>query len=225
MLECDYELIGTNSILWHADDVEAADEVAAWRNATENKDFSKPGDDRSPPWTWHSYLYHDGKHLAVPQANIMTALRTAGAKMRLKGTQTFKSLSQTGLLITSDFCRFESNGGQINVSDIVAMRNLSFSEQKAAVRRLGFDLYVKRAKLPSSKNIRVRAKFEDWRVTGTIIANEPAITFEVLAEMFRLSGRYAGLMDWRPSSPKSSGPHGTYDAILRMHDAKARKPA
>ena len=47
------------------------------------------------------------------------------------------------------------------------------------------------------------------------MVSEPAITAEVLGQMFYMAGRMAGLMDWRPSSPKSPGSYGMYTAKLK----------
>jgi hypothetical protein len=33
--------------------------------------------------------------------------------------------------------------------------------------------------------------------------------------MFAIAGQYAGILDWRPSSPKSPGPYGKYSARLK----------
>jgi hypothetical protein len=215
-MEFAFTLTGTMPILLHADDVMAADELTDWRKDPKNKSVSVAGDDRSPPWTWQTYLYHDGTHLAIPQENIMTALRVAGAKIPAKGKSTFKAMSQTGLLITTDFCRFTNHGEQIAVADIQALRDLKFSEQVRGARELGFDLLVKRAKLDRSKNVRVRAKFDDWKVEGTVAVSEPAITQDILVQLFEIAGRYAGLCDWRPSSPKSPGPYGMFASDVRL---------
>jgi hypothetical protein len=81
MLDYEFVLKCLSPILTHNDDVMASDELAAWRKDPKNKSVSVPGDDRSPPWTWMTYLYHDGVRLAMPQDNIMCALRHAGAKV------------------------------------------------------------------------------------------------------------------------------------------------
>jgi len=73
MTEMSFELKGITPLLMHRDDVEAADEVKAWRADPKNKNISVPGDDRSPAWTWQIYCYSDGVHLAYPQENIMVA--------------------------------------------------------------------------------------------------------------------------------------------------------
>ena len=94
-----FTLTGQTPLLLHADDVEKADQLQEWRKDSENRDISVKGDDRSPPWTWHTYCYHDGKHLTVPSDNLMVSLREGAKEIILKGQKTFKSLSQSGLLL------------------------------------------------------------------------------------------------------------------------------
>jgi hypothetical protein len=118
-------------------------------------------------------------------------------------------------MVTSDHCRFTNHGKQIKVADLLKFRDEPFSEHVARVRDLGFDLSVKRAKIGTSKHVRVRPMFHEWAVSGTIMVNEPAITADVLAQLFEIAGRLAGLGDWRPSSPSKPGVWGMFDASLR----------
>jgi hypothetical protein len=211
----DFELTGRTACLFHADDVEAADELKAWRNDPENKKASVAGDDRSPPWTWMSYLYHDGEYLCMPGANIMVALRHAAAKITMKGKTSFKSASQSGLFIPDEFCEFRGPNGRVALADVLKLRDLPFAEQAKAVQPLGFRLFVKRAKVNNKKHVRVRARFDAWSVRGSVEILDPIITPEVLRQMWELAGRYAGLLDWRPSSKESPGPYGIFDAKLK----------
>ena len=88
-----FELTGEMPLLMHSDDVEAADELKEWRKDPANKDLSVAGDDRSPAWTWQTYLYSDGEHVTIPGANLMVNLRTAATQIILKKQKTFKELS------------------------------------------------------------------------------------------------------------------------------------
>lgn len=221
-MEFDFTLRGTQPLLMHADDVIQSDELMAWRKDPTNSGVSVAGDDRSPPWTWQTYLYHDGEHLAMPQECVMAALRNAGAKLPHKGKATFKSLSQSGLLIMSDYCEFRCNGELIPLASIVKFRDEPFAAHVDKARKLGFDLSIKRAKVNTSKHVRVRARFDDWSVSGQIAVSEPAITPEVLSRMFELAGKLSGIGDWRPSSPKSPGPYGMFTAELKPIGAKRR---
>jgi len=61
-----FELTGFMPLLMHADNIEGSDELTEWRKLPANKGLSVPGDDRSPGWTWQTYLYHDGEHVVMP---------------------------------------------------------------------------------------------------------------------------------------------------------------
>lgn len=211
--ELSFELKGIMPLLMHADDVEAADELKRWRSDPANKNISVPGDDRSPPWTWQTYCYSDGTHLAYPQENIMVALRQAGAQLILKKQKTYKEISQSGLLIVSEFCEFQNNGKQVTTAPLTAVKNKSFAEQAAAVQKHGFKLFMKRARVGTSKHIRVRPRFDNWSIKGRIqiLANE--ITPEILTQLFNLAGR-VGLGDWRPGC-KTPGPFGMFTATVK----------
>jgi hypothetical protein len=224
-MEYGFTLTSLMPILFHADDVEAADELNRWRRSAENKAVSVAGDDRSPAWTWQTYLYHDGEHLAIPQENIMACLCKAGAMIPMpKGKSTFKSASQSGLVILSEFCEFRSGGKQVAMTSIAAMGGLAFAEQAAGAKKLGFELKVKRATIGKSKHVRVRAMFRSWAVSGVIEVLDPLITAGVLAEMFDIGGRKVGILDWRPSSPKKPGPYGTFKSEVKPL-AAAKKSA
>jgi hypothetical protein len=214
-----FELTGVTPLLWHADNVEAADEIKEWQKAKENKDASVKGDDRSPPWIWIKYLNHDGVNLALPQENLMATIRAAGAKIAIptsKRSENFKKLSQSGLMTDSEYCRFLSGGKQVSIKDIYKFKDRPFSEHKKAVAAMGFELSVKRARVGQAKHVRVRAKFDEWSVLGTLAVAEPLITFQILEEMFFIAGDKVGLCDWRPGSPSSPGPFGRFTSTLKQ---------
>jgi hypothetical protein len=210
-----FELTGRTPLLMHADDVEAADTLETWRKDPENKKQRKAGDDRSPAWTWMTYLYADGEQVVMPSDNIMTALRHAGAQITMSGQKTFKSVSQSGLLILEDHCELYTPKGQVSLAALKKLESKPFADQAKAVQALGFSLFVKRATVGQAKHVRVRPRFDDWRVSGTVDVIDPAIGEEVLRQMFDLAGRYAGLGDWRPSSPKKPGHFGTFESKLK----------
>ena len=75
----------------------------------------------------------------------------------------------------------------------------SFPEMREKVRELGFDLLIKRAKIGTSKHIRVRPEFSaGWRISGHISVWDEQITGDALASILEYSGQYKGLCDWRP---------------------------
>lgn len=207
-----FELVGKMPLLMHADDVEMADTLKAWRQDPANKNLSVPGDDRSPGWTWHTYVYSDGEHIAMPAENVMVALRQAGAQMILKKQKTFKEITQSGLLIATEFCEFTNGGKQIPLDKIDKMRDDPFAVQAEAVKKAGYRLFVKRARVGTSKHVRVRPRFDDWKVSGTISILKNEITFEILEQLFNLAGS-VGLCDWRPGC-KTPGPYGMFTANI-----------
>jgi hypothetical protein len=221
----DFVLTGTMPLLMHGDDIEASDELTAWRKHADNKSVRVAGDDRSPPWTWQTYLYTDGERVAMPQENVMTALRDAGKRITTTGKATFKSLSQSGLLIDTGYLEFLNRGEPIAMADVTAFRNAAFVEHKRRARDLGFDLSVKRARVGSSKHIRVRPRFDNWSIRGSIYVLDAAITDDILRQLFEIAGKYIGLCDWRPSAKESPGPHGTFTAALAPAKAARKKSA
>ena len=198
-------------MLMHADDIEAADELIAWRKDPKNKNFSKAGDDRTPAWTWQTYLYRDEENaIAMPSQNLMVAIRQGAARIILKGNKTFKELSQSGLFIAAENLKFTVNGEQISLKSIDKMKekNISFDKQADAVRDLGFRLFLKRARIGTAKHIRVRPRFDKWEVSGEIQVLVPEITDEIREQLFEYAGNI-GLCDWRPGC-KTPGPYGMF---------------
>ena len=208
-----FELKGIMPLLMHWDDVEQADTLTAWRKDPSNKSISQAGDDRSPAWTWLTYIYNDGKHVAFPAHNLMVCLRSAGTQMIMKRQKTFKEASQNGLLIMTEFLEFKTHGKQIKVADLNKLKNKKFSDHMAAARDMGFSLDVRRARVGTSKHIRVRPRFDDWTISGSIRILAKEITPEILEQMFELGGR-GGLCDWRPSC-KTPGPYGMFEAKVK----------
>ena len=215
MYSVDFKITGVMPLLMHSDDVEASDELDAWRKDAANKNRSKAGDDRSPAWTWTTYLYSDGENIALPSANLMVALRQAGAQKILKKQKTFKEITQSGLLIENEFLQFFCRDKPVKNDWIDALRedDASFIDHKKAVEENGFSLYVKRAKIGTSKHVRVRPRFDHWSAAGRMSVLMPEITFDILTELFQLAGR-VGLGDWRPGC-KTPGPFGMFEAKIK----------
>uniref|UniRef100_UPI003B987325 hypothetical protein n=1 Tax=Klebsiella pneumoniae TaxID=573 RepID=UPI003B987325 len=75
---------------------------------------------------------------------------------------------------------------------------------------------VKRAKVGTSKHIRVRPMFEKWAVITTLMVVDPkeyGITQEVLQKILNKAGSLCGLGDWRPSS-RTPGQFGRFKATV-----------
>lgn len=209
-----FELTSVSPMIHHKDDVEGADELEVWRNDPENANVSRRGDDRSPPWTWFSYLYHDGQHVTLPFENLMSCLLAAGARKVLKGRKTFKELTQSGLSPNDDHFRFLARGKEVPVAPLYELSRHPFGGQGAAVRPYHFHLFVKRAPVGKGKHVRVRPRFPDWSVSGSLSVMREELTHAVIGEIFAIAGNL-GLGDWRPSSPRRPGPYGKFTAKLR----------
>lgn len=202
-------------ILMHADNIEWADRMTQWVRDPKNKSMSKAGDDRTPPWRWQGSLNTDGERITLPSEYIMRCLMEGAAQVSTgNGKTTFKARSQSGMfcqefhwpLIIRDKTILMSQ-----IKDICALE--TFAEQAKAAQETGFSLFVKRAKIGTSKHIRVRPRFDNWSTVGIIIVVDDLITTAVLEQILEVSGRYKGLGDWRPGA-KTPGPFGTFSATV-----------
>lgn len=205
-------------ILMHADNIDWADRMDAWRADADNKAMSKAGDDRTPPWRWIGCLNFDDFKtgvVTIPSEYIMRTLMEGAAGVPTgKGQKTFKSQSQSGLICSDFHWPLLVNGKTIPMAEIQKLMppgKVSFQQQKEAAEDLGFSLFVKRVKIGASKHIRVRPRFDNWSVTGEIIITDEQITKKILQSIFDQSGTYKGLGDWRPGC-KTPGPWGTFKA-------------
>lgn len=206
----DFTIVGETPLLIHADDVEMSDRIKQWQQDPENRNQSVPGDDRSPPWTWQTRLYHNGECLTVPVDNLSSALLEAGKTMILKRSTTYKELSQVGLFFHVDEMPIFTNGNTVPLAAVLGMRDLSFAEQSQQARSLGFSLFVKRAKVGNSKHVRVRARFDEWQLNGRVEIISKDMTVDAMKQLFNIAGFYKGLCDWRPSSPRKPGRFGRF---------------
>ena len=91
-----------------------------------------------------------------------------------------------------------------------------FDAHLEAVKGMGFDLLVKRAKVGTSKHIRVRPMFKSWALVTTLVVPDPkesGLTREVLQKILDKAGSLCGLGDWRPSS-RTPGQFGRFKATV-----------
>ena len=210
---------GLSPLLMHSDNLAMAEKLAAWRKDPANKAQSTKGDDRSPAWTWLSYAYHDGRNFNLPSDNLMTCLREAGAKVSTgKGTETFKKHTQSGLMVDGQGFALYARGATVPIEPFKSLDGeQDFLKHTELVESYNFELMVKRAKVGQSKHIRVRPMFRSWSAEGTITVLDETIsglTEPVLQTILKQAGSLIGVGDWRPSSPKSPGPFGTFSATI-----------
>lgn len=208
-------ITGLTPLLMHWDNIQWADDMEAWKNDPGNKKNSRAGDDRTPAWRWIGSVYNDGANVVIPSDNLARAMMEGGAMVLVPGGRsgkTFKAQSQSGIRTLEESWALTVNGNAIDYADIDALRQVSdFKEHIAAARRLGFDLFVKRAKVGASKHIRVRPRFDQWAASGEVAVLDEQITHGVLSDILSYAGKYKGLGDWRPGG-RTPGSYGMFTA-------------
>lgn len=211
-------LTGKTPLLMHHDNIEWADFMDAWKSDAKNKSKSKAGDDRTPAWRWLGCCYHDGRHLVMPQANIMRSLMEGGAMVPVPGGKmgkTFKSQTQSGMMSVDPYWPLSIHGALVPWADLESLKDEdSFTANRELARAAGFDLMVKRAKIGTSKHVRVRPQFDaGWTLSGSLAVWDEQITEGALEQILLYAGQYKGLGDWRPGG-KTPGPYGTFSAEI-----------
>lgn len=207
-------LTGETALLLHHDNLAWAESMKQWGKDPANKTISVAGDDRSPAWRWIGNLYVNQDVVVISSDNLMTLLREGGKLCPVgKGAKTFKAQTQSGIHVNQIGWPITVNGRAVPYGPIRELSNNdSFAQHEELVGSLGFCLFVKRARIGQAKHVRVRPRFDNWQVQGTITVFDDMLTEEVLQQILTFAGKYCGLGDWRPSSPKSPGPFGKFTA-------------
>ena len=213
-----YQIIleGETPLLMHRDNIQFSERVRAWQQ--ENRSLSVAGDDRTPAWSWIGSLYDDGEYVGLNADNMMTMLREGGAKVPTGAkSETYKRQTQSGIVLEEICPPLLVNGKRLEMAPISALLDEDvFAAHVEAVQEMGFDLLVKRAKVGTSKHIRVRPMFEKWAVITSLMVVDPkesGITREVLQKILNKAGSLCGLGDWRPSS-RTPGQFGRFKATV-----------
>lgn len=218
MRKYEITLSGKTPLLMHWDNIGWADQMDAWKNNPANKKNSKAGDDRTPAFRWIGYTYTDGEHITMPSENIMRSIMEGGAMVPVPGGKsgkTFKSQSQSGMMCLDSDWKMQVSGELVEIAKLHALlQEDDFEKHQEVARNLGFELHVKRAKVGTSKHIRVRPMFRDWQCSGVIVVKDEQITESVLRDILSYAGTYKGLGDWRPGS-KTPGAFGMFDVDLQ----------
>ena len=209
-------ITGTSPLLMHQDNFRWDEKIKEWQNDPANKKATTPGDDRTPAHKWIGNLYQDMGNVVIPADNLMTMLREGGKRIPTgKGQQTFKSQSQSGIIVDQAAWPVIVEGGEIDVSDILDLTSVSdFAKHEEYAENKGFELFCKRAKVGQNKHIRVRPLFRNWQANGSVTVLDATITEKILALILSNAGAYCGLGDWRPSAPKSPGQFGKFTAEI-----------
>jgi hypothetical protein len=201
----------------HKDNIEAGEQVRAWSKDPANKKASVAGDDRTPAWTWLGYCYHDGKQLVIDADNLMSMLRDGGKKCPAQtGKGSMKAATQSGIMVDEIGWPLLVGGKPVSWEPIKALADEdSFDAHVQAVEKMGFSLFAKRARVGTSKHVRVRPRFDEWACTGTLTVLDDQITTGVLETILRHAGFYVGLCDWRPGSPGAPGQFGRFSVEVK----------
>ena len=209
-------LEGKTPLMSHRDNLEFKQVVTKWQRDPANRDKSVPGDDRSPAWGWIGSLYHDGKHVALPQDCVMASCMGAGAEMKsARGKKSLKAQTQSGMAFADQYLRFTVGGKPIPMDDVTKLMAVDdFDEHSAAAQKLGFGLDIRRVSIGTSKNVRVRPVFDGWQATGILNVWDGVLTRDVLETLLQLAGDKYGLLEWRPSA-RRPGPFGRFHAEIK----------
>jgi len=212
-------LTGISPLLLHSDSIEFQDDLKKWRLVPANKKLSVAGDDRSPAWSWLGCLYHDGVNVTMPSDNLMRCLLEGGTGVVVpggRGTKTFKSQTQSGMMVTEEAWPILIDGKPVPFGPLAALREESeFADHKTICAEMGIDLFVKRAKIGTSKHVRVRPRFHRWSLSGTLSVWDDQITLAVLEDILEICGSQKGLGDWRPSG-RTPGPYGRFTSTIKL---------
>lgn len=211
-------LTGKTPLLMHQDNIEWADFMDEWKANPDNKRTSKAGDDRTPSWRWLGSVYNDEKTIGIPAANIMRCVMEGGAMVPVPGGKmgkTFKSQTQSGMMSEGQMWELIIGGKAApSWAECSALMKVpKFADHKTAVKAMGFDLLVKRAKIGQQKHIRVRPQFTSWEARGAFLVWDDQIDEKALALILEYAGQYKGLCDWRPGG-RTPGPYGTFEAKI-----------
>ena len=211
-------LTGVSPLLMHRDNLSFSEAIKNWQKDPQNKEFSHAGDDRSPAWTWLGSCYTDGKILGMDSDNLMTCLREGGTKVKTgKKSETYKKQTQSGLMVMDVCSPLYVNGKTIPWEPLKALNGvMDFEKHEQTATDLGFELFVKRAKIGSAKHVRVRPMFRNWSVVAKISIIDPevsGINKAILQRILDCAGAQCGLCDWRPSS-RTPGSFGRFVATL-----------
>lgn len=207
-------LVGESPLLMHKDNITHGEAVRKWCKNPANKSASVAGDDRTPAWTWLGYCYHDGGRLVIDADNLMSMLRDGGKKCpAATGKGSMKAATQAGIIIDEIGWPLTVDGREIAWGALAPLMECDdFAKHEETAKALGFELFVKRAKVGTSKHVRVRPRFDRWSASGTLTVLDAQINTAMLKTILEHAGFYCGLCDWRPGSPVAPGQFGRFSA-------------
>lgn len=211
-------LNGVTPLLLHRDNITFSEQVRAWTKNPANKKISTAGDDRTPAWTWIGYTYEANGLMTIDSDNLMSMLKDGGKKCpAAKGKGSLKAATQSGILVNEIGWPIVGPKGVVKMDKISALASnevTDFEKHVSLAESLGFQLFVKRAKIGQSKHVRVRPRFEQWSASGTITVLDETLDKKTLENLLTMAGRYCGICDWRPGSI-SSGRFGCFTVDIK----------
>lgn len=211
-------LNGVTPLLLHRDNITFSEQVRSWNKNPANKKISTAGDDRTPAWTWIGYTYEADGMMSIDSDNLMSMLKDGGKKCpAAKGKGSLKAATQSGILVNEIGWPIVGPKGVVKMDKVLSLASnevTDFEKHVALADSLGFQLFVKRAKIGQSKHVRVRPRFEQWSASGTITVLDETLDKKTLENLLTMAGRYCGICDWRPGSI-SSGRFGCFTVDIK----------
>ena len=207
------ELTGITPLLMHRDNLDAQD---AERERGRDRDKGRAGDDRYPPDRWKSYVYADKTNVVIPADNLMACLREAGKKLK-DGRSTLKAVSQYAVFLPDAFTPIlvGKRGTKVPATKVVKIAG-PFEDQVKGASKLGFDLDVHRCRVQRARHIRVRPRFDTWRLVFPATVTDEKLTEEQFKALWSKAGDLVGLCDWRPGAPQP-GSFGRFTTKIKKH--------
>lgn len=225
-------LIGDNELLMDRDNLTFAEQLKRWQLDPANKDQQIAGDDRAPAWAWLGKLHYEdvtpARLVGIPMGMLAACIRDGAAMIRhptARNNKTLKDISQSGILFMQALFpitvkRGGEDGEWHSISYTILHDKLrqepDFLLHQAVAQDIGCTLDVRRAKPPGrsqGRHVRVRPAFIPWRVICEVKVLDEIITPDLLLQIFTYAGRYKGLGNWRPSTPKA-GAYGTFSVTM-----------
>jgi len=208
-------LIGTTPLLMHRYNIKWEERIKAWARDPQNKSVSIPGDCRTPAWGWIGCCYFADGLMVLESDNLMAMLRDAGKKTpAAKGKGSLKAATQSGILVNEIGWPVVTKKGVISQEDVMALKDeYDFKLHEELANEMGFELFVKPARVGAQKHIRVRPRFDSWTLEGSITVFDVTLSTDVIKALFVQAGRYIGIGDWRPGSPMP-GNFGMFDSKI-----------
>ena len=209
--------VGETDLLMSWDNIYWRENVSGWQKDPANRSKKVAGDDRCPAWGWMGRMYTENGLVCMPSDNLQKCLSEGGSKVgtgKTMGDRSYKKLVQSYMLVNESSWPVLINGAPIDALKLheTLSREGDFKVHEEVVRNSGFSLFLKAVRIGKAKHVRVRPRFANWSVSGTItVFDTEVITVDTCKTILEYAG-ICGLGDWRPSSPTAPGLFGRFSA-------------